>query len=180
MTAPKTAPKGVNKNGSMVVSTSSSSRDSSKRAAAAVGQGQGHSVGSSSQDALGLSIEEDSENSNDESSVSKGRQGAGLATAVNPKRREDEAALKRARTAGGASKVRSTEVELDLKGDGTGKVVSRGPPVTQEQLQKGLLSGAFVLYLPKSSREEEEALVQSCLETGSKKRARPPAGSMKG
>jgi len=141
---------------------------------------------SSSEDALGLAIEkeEESEDSNDgsggcmDSQIQPGRGKSKVAKAAA----QEDAVSNRLRTgACGKAKTKSTEVTLDLKGN-LGTVVSRGPPVTKEQLQEGLRSGTFLMYAPKSWKENDEALQQSCMEFASKnkKRARPPAGSLKG
>ncbi len=77
----------------------------------------------------------------------------------------------------GSSSARITEVAVTIKG--VGRVVSRGPAVTKEQLQQGLKSGAYKIFKVKTHKEDEQAFLDAIIKDTATKRPRLAQGSYK-
>jgi serine/threonine protein kinase len=126
-------------------------------------------------DSLGISIESESDHSNEAT-----QNMCDTKVATNKRRRnsiqDNDQSLQKERRTSSRKIANSKTNKVEL-----GSIVSTGPRVTAAELEKGLATGKFQLYRKLSTKENEAKFVEECAKNARKPRsARPPVGGLKG
>jgi serine/threonine protein kinase len=136
----------------------------------------------STSDALDLSIEGESDNSNETATLIVKRGSRTSKRSMQNAKDDNHDDTKEGTNSQHAMKSRKTTNRKSNKVaiDASGKVFSRGPATTREELESGLQTGKYVQSFVLSKKEEEEAFVADCKETARHPRKRPAPGALKG